>query len=76
MTAVKKSSGRPADWRAKTKNAGPKAGVLENLVLSGLLPILLDARGAQAGETVAVDGILPGQELFDGQRIAAAGFFQ
>src|SRR6185436_10274368 len=39
---------------------------------SGLLPVLLDAGGAQAGEAVLVDGELPGQEFVDGQRVAAA----
>src|SRR4051794_1325591 len=43
---------------------------------SGLLPILLDACGAQASEAVLVDGELPGQEFVDGQRVAAAGFLQ
>src|SRR5258708_14056369 len=42
----------------------------------GLLPVLLDARRAQAGEPVLVDGILPGEEFLDGQRIAAAGFLE
>src|SRR5215470_12432566 len=38
--------------------------------------ILLDARGAQAGEAVAVDRILPRQEFRDRERIAGAGLFQ
>ena len=37
---------------------------------------MLDARGAQAGEAVLVDRILPGQEFFDGQGIAGAGFLE
>src|SRR5262249_18849364 len=41
-----------------------------------LLPILLDARGAQAGEPMLVDGELPGEEFLDRQRIAAAGLFE
>src|ERR1043166_9039035 len=41
-----------------------------------LLPILLDSRGAQAGEAVTVDGILPGEEFFDRQRVTAAGFLE
>src|SRR6266700_1322799 len=41
-----------------------------------LLPILLDSRRAQAGEAVLVDGILPGQEFLDRQRIAAARFVE
>ena len=47
-----------------------------DLELGGLVAILLDARGAQAGQTMIVDGGLPGQELFDRQRIAFTGFFQ
>jgi hypothetical protein len=41
-----------------------------------LLPILLDAGGAQSGEAMLVDGKLPGQEFVDGQRVAAAGFLE
>jgi hypothetical protein len=33
---------------------------------------LLNARGTQAGEAVLVDRILPGQELLDRERVAAA----
>src|SRR5207248_9740406 len=40
------------------------------------LAILLNSRGAQAGEPMPVDGILPSQELFDGQGIAAACLFE
>src|SRR5580704_5461629 len=42
----------------------------------GLLPVLLDARRAQAGEAVLVDGILPGEKFLDGQCVAAAGFLK
>jgi hypothetical protein len=38
----------------------------------GLLPVLLDARGAQSGKAVLIDGKLPGKELVDRQRVAAA----
>ena len=41
-----------------------------------LLAILLDTRGAQTGEAVAVDRVLPGQEFLDRERIAAAGLFE
>ena len=41
-----------------------------------LLAILLDARGAQAGEAVLVDRILPGEEFLDRQRVAGAGFLE
>src|SRR5947209_19443689 len=44
--------------------------------LRSLLAVLLDAGGAQAGQAMLVDGKLPGQEFVDGQRVAAAGFFQ
>jgi hypothetical protein len=42
----------------------------------GLLAVLLDAGGAQAGQAVLVDGELPGQEFVDGQRVTAAGFLE
>jgi hypothetical protein len=41
-----------------------------------LLAVLLNARGAQTGKAMLVDGELPGQEFVDSQRIAAACFFQ
>ena len=37
---------------------------------------MLDARGAQAGEAVAVDGGLPVEEFFDGERVALARLFE
>ena len=40
------------------------------------MPVLLDARGAQAGKTMIVDGGLPGQELLDRQLISLAGFIE
>jgi hypothetical protein len=42
----------------------------------GLLAILLDAGSAQSGKAVLIDGKLPGKELVDGQRVAAAGFLE
>jgi hypothetical protein len=42
----------------------------------GLLPVLLDPRGAQAGEAVLVDRELPRQELLGRQRVARAGLFE
>jgi hypothetical protein len=45
-------------------------------VRESLLPILLDAGGPQAGQTMLIDGKLPGQEFVDRQRIAAAGFLE
>jgi hypothetical protein len=41
-----------------------------------LLPILLDAGGAQSGQAMLIDGKLPGQEFVDGQRVAAAGLLK
>jgi len=40
------------------------------------LAILLDARGAQTGKTVLIDGKLPGQEFIDRQRVAAASLLK
>ena len=36
------------------------------------MAILLDARGAQSGKAMLIDGELPGQELVHGQRVTAA----
>jgi hypothetical protein len=44
--------------------------------VNGLLAILLDAGGAQSGKAMLVDGELPGKELVDGQRIAAASLLE
>src|SRR5262245_28353666 len=41
-----------------------------------LLTVLLDARGAQPGETMLVNRVLPGKELLDGQRIPCTGFLE
>jgi hypothetical protein len=38
--------------------------------------ILLNARRAKAGETMLVNGHLPGKEFIDSERVAAAGFLQ
>jgi hypothetical protein len=43
---------------------------------SGSLAVLLDARGAQARKAVAVNRVLPGEELLYGERVSAAGFFK
>src|SRR5262249_53943608 len=48
----------------------------ERTARRGLLAILLDTCRAQAGEAVAIDRILPGEELFDRQRVPAAGFLE
>jgi hypothetical protein len=49
-----------------------------NAVGSGgrLLAILLDAGSAQSGKAMLIDGKLPGEELVDGQRVAAAGLLK
>ena len=49
-----------------------------NTVGSGerLLAILLDAGGAQSRKAMLVDGKLPGEELVDGQRVAAASLLK
>lgn len=41
------------------------SAALGTLTNRKLLAILLDARGAQAGEPVLIDRILPGEKLFD-----------
>src|SRR5262249_60076940 len=41
-----------------------------------LLAILLDTRGAQTGQTMLVDRVLPRQELFNRERVAGAGFLK
>jgi hypothetical protein len=41
-----------------------------------LLAILLDPCGTQPGETVLVDGKLPGEEFIDSEGVTAAGFFE
>ena len=46
------------------------------LVQESLLPILLDPGGPQAGQTMLIDGKLPGQEFVDGQRVTAAGLLK
>jgi hypothetical protein len=37
---------------------------------------LLNPGGAKTGESVLIDGHLPGQELIDGQSVAATGFLE
>jgi hypothetical protein len=58
---LEKRLARKATWRA---------------ILGALLTVLLDTRRAQAGEAVLVDGVLPGEEFLDGQRITAARLFE
>ena len=46
------------------------------LILAGLLPVLLDTRGAQPGKAMLIDGKLPGKEFVDRQRVAAASLLE
>src|ERR1700722_8999160 len=62
--------------RHERKSPADPAGQRPTDLNLRLLPVLLDARRAQAGEAVLVDGILPGEEFLDGQRVAAAGFLE
>jgi hypothetical protein len=41
-----------------------------------LLPVLLDAGGAKPGKAMLIDGKLPGKELVDRQRVAAASLLK
>jgi hypothetical protein len=47
-----------------------------NADMERLLAVLLDARGAQAGQTMLVDRELPGEEFVDGQRVTAASLLE
>ena len=58
------------------ENAGAAAGVRETSGGPALLPVLLDPGGAQTGEAMPVDRILPGEEFLDRERVAAAGLFE
>src|SRR6266540_4288300 len=58
---AKTPASRPARWERGAR---------------GLLPVLLDARRAQAGEAVLVDRVLPGEEFLDRQSITAASFLE
>jgi hypothetical protein len=46
------------------------------LVRESLLAILLNAGGPQAGQTMLIDGKLPGQEFVNRQRVSAAGLLK
>src|SRR5262245_52687132 len=75
-----RGSGLPPDFSrklSKDDNAGAgrrRWGTLWEPL--DLLPVLLDAGGAQAGEAMAVDRVLPGQEFFNREGVAAARFFE
>src|SRR2546421_11228304 len=62
--------------RKTTRRPGGRRAVSISLRTEGLLPILLDTRGTQAGKAVAVDRILPGEEFLDGQRVTRTPLFE
>src|SRR4051812_46770515 len=68
-------NGSRAPQKQQRRPKGRRA-VSVSLGIGRLLPILLDTRGTQAGETVTVDGILPGEKLLDRQRVARARLFE
>jgi hypothetical protein len=75
-------------WLTTVKAAANSSGMKKNgfakrsrfssnlSVRRALLPILLYPGGPQAGQTMLIDGKLPGQEFVDRQRVAAAGFLE
>src|SRR5712691_3887702 len=65
---------RPTYPQKQTPARPPASGILHEAV--DLLTILLNARGAQAGEPVTIDGVLPGEKFLDRERIAAARLFE
>src|SRR3546814_13883300 len=62
--------------RGPGSRSGTGAAVAHLLQAAGsdVAAILLQARGAQAARTVLVDQALPGQDFFDGEIVALAGF--
>src|SRR5262245_2120923 len=61
---------------AQTKTPASRGRRSFSIGEAGLGAVLLDARRAQAGKAMAVDRVLPGEELCNGEGVAAAGFFQ
>jgi hypothetical protein len=64
---------------AQTKRRLAAAADVDETVMGikrALLAILLNASGAQAGQAVLIDRILPGKEFFDRQGVATARLFQ
>src|SRR4051795_3999035 len=57
------------------RNSRP-SGRLRNGLSRALLPVMLDAGRAQAGEAVLVDRLLPAQELLGRERVALAGLLE
>jgi hypothetical protein len=64
------------DARANEKGAGRVTGAVPRDLLRCLLAVLLNARGAQAGQAMLVDGHLPAQEFLGGQRVTLAGLLE
>jgi hypothetical protein len=62
--------------RVANRLDAPSRALARERGLELLLAVLLNARCAQSGEAVLIDRVLPGQELFDRQGVAAAGFFE
>src|SRR5687768_2002937 len=60
------AKGKEREWRGGT------ASIRYSPLAIRLLPVMLDARGAQAGEAMLVDRGLPAQKLLGGEGIAAA----
>ena len=54
----------------------PDAGKSGKRKRGKLRAILLDARGAQAGQAMLIDRVLPGKKFFDREGVAAAGLFE
>jgi hypothetical protein len=75
LTKVKGSGKSSTSKKSASQN---EAGFIEIVwFLEGcLLAILLDAGGAQSGKAVLIDGKLPGKELVDSQRVAAASLLE
>jgi ligand-binding sensor domain-containing protein len=71
VKGVANSSGMKKTAFAKRSRFSSNLSVRESL-----LPILLDPGGAQAGQTMLIDGKLPGQEFVHRQRVAAASLLE
>jgi hypothetical protein len=71
VKAILNSAGMKKTGFAKRSRFSSNLSVRESL-----LPILLDPGGPEARQAMLIDGKLPGQELVDRQRIAAASLFE
>src|SRR5215211_3284890 len=59
----------------ENETAAPQGGC-GTVCSVALLPVMLDAGRAQAGEAVLVDRLLPAQELLGRERVALAGLLE